>query len=166
MRNALMENFETLLRMMRSDADGEFPYVAQRVIAEHYAMTGDVLTLREVEDVLLQKRTSASRATLVTWTRAAASTAVAARTSQRKKRTSVTSWDNSSCEVAQCVIECSVVLRHDFSLCLDYSEACTWGPPVVVSPLLSYKKAAIRMPSRPCVSGEPSITSADCLRCR
>jgi hypothetical protein len=54
-RNILFENFETLLRMMKSDADGEFPYVAQRVIAEHYASKGDVLTLRQVEDVLLRE---------------------------------------------------------------------------------------------------------------
>ncbi|TMW57142.1 hypothetical protein Poli38472_003067 [Pythium oligandrum] len=54
-RNVLVENFEILVRMMKSDADGEFPYVAQCVIAQHYAATGEILTLRQVEDVLLRE---------------------------------------------------------------------------------------------------------------
>lgn len=54
-RNVLVDNFEALLRLTKGDADGEFPFAAQKVIAQHYAMSGDVLTLRQVEDVLLRE---------------------------------------------------------------------------------------------------------------
>lgn len=54
-RNTLVESFDLLLRMMKSDPDGDFPYVAQRVIAQHYAQTGEILTLRQVEDELLRE---------------------------------------------------------------------------------------------------------------
>ncbi|GLD96369.1 hypothetical protein PINS_up005052 [Pythium insidiosum] len=54
-RNLLVESFETLLRMLKSDADGEFPRVAQRVVAKHYARTGEILTLRQVDDILLKE---------------------------------------------------------------------------------------------------------------
>jgi hypothetical protein len=54
-RNMLFENFEALLRMTKGDADGEYPSAAQKVIAQHYAVTGDVLTLRQVEDILLRE---------------------------------------------------------------------------------------------------------------
>ncbi|KAJ0407746.1 hypothetical protein P43SY_009083 [Pythium insidiosum] len=54
-RNLLVENFETLLRMLKSDADGEFPRVAQRVVAKHYARTGEILTLRQVDAILLKQ---------------------------------------------------------------------------------------------------------------
>ncbi len=54
-RNILVENFELLLMLLKSDADGEFPNVAQRVIAQHFALTGDILTLHQVEVILLQE---------------------------------------------------------------------------------------------------------------
>lgn len=54
-RNVLFENFEALLRITKGDADGEYPSVAQKVIAQQYAATGDVLTLRQVEDILLRE---------------------------------------------------------------------------------------------------------------
>lgn len=54
-RNVLFENFEALLRLTKGDTDGEFPSVAKKVIAQHYAMSGDVLTLRQVEDILLRE---------------------------------------------------------------------------------------------------------------
>lgn len=54
-RNVLTECFDALLRMIKSDSDGEFPFVAQKVIAQQYAATGDVITLRQVEDILLRE---------------------------------------------------------------------------------------------------------------
>lgn len=54
-RNVLAECFDALLRMIKSDSDGEFPFVAQKVIAQQYAATGDVITLRQVEDILLRE---------------------------------------------------------------------------------------------------------------
>lgn len=54
-RNILAENLLALLQRMKSDADGEFPFVAQKVIAQQYAATGEVLALRQVEDILLRE---------------------------------------------------------------------------------------------------------------
>jgi hypothetical protein len=54
-RNILVENFELLLKMIKSDVDGEFPFVARRVVAQQYAATGELLTLRQVEDILLRE---------------------------------------------------------------------------------------------------------------
>lgn len=54
-RNVVVENLLALLQRMKSDADGEFPYVAQRVIAQQYAATGDVIALHHVEDILLRE---------------------------------------------------------------------------------------------------------------
>lgn len=54
-RNVLAECFDALLHMIKSDSDGEFPFVAQKVIAQQYAATGDVITLRQVEDILLRE---------------------------------------------------------------------------------------------------------------
>lgn len=54
-RNVLVENFDALLNKMKSDADGEFPFVAQRVIAQQFAATGAVLSLYQVEDILLRE---------------------------------------------------------------------------------------------------------------
>lgn len=54
-RNVLVENFDALLKKMKSDADGEFPYVAQKVIAQQFAATGAVLSLYQVEDILLRE---------------------------------------------------------------------------------------------------------------
>jgi hypothetical protein len=54
-RNVVVENVDALLQVMKSDTDGEFPFVVQKVIALQYAVTGDVLMLRQVEDVLLRE---------------------------------------------------------------------------------------------------------------
>lgn len=54
-RNVLVENFDALLKKMKSDADGEFPFVAQKVIAQQFAATGAVLSLYQVEDILLRE---------------------------------------------------------------------------------------------------------------
>lgn len=54
-RNVLADNFDALLQKMKSDADGEFPFVAQKVIAQQYAISGEVLTLHQVEDILLRE---------------------------------------------------------------------------------------------------------------
>jgi hypothetical protein len=54
-RNILVENFESLIRMTKSDADGEFPVIAQKRLALHYAATGDVLTLIQLQQLLTRE---------------------------------------------------------------------------------------------------------------
>ncbi|DAZ99407.1 TPA: hypothetical protein N0F65_005309 [Lagenidium giganteum] len=51
-RTIVVENLETLLQLIQGDSDGEYPVNVQKRIALHYAATGDVLTLRQVEDML------------------------------------------------------------------------------------------------------------------